>query len=525
MKGISTIVVALIAILFASYTFGQTKGDFRTATPLAGGNWYDASSWQTYDGTNWVAASTTPTGSENITIQTGDSVVCNFPVVITGHLTNFGKINDSGQLTISKGGIYEHAYSGGSVPTATWDDGSTILFSGVTSTNPSNANQDFYNVIWNCPNQTFNANLGWNGNTIHGDITVISTGSGRWQMTAPSASVPSVSVTINGNIYVKGGAFSSNGTSTSNSTVVINTLGNIFVTGGNFSVSRGSQGGTGTTSWYITGNLSMENATTQNSNSTGAKFIFNGKSDTLTLGSGNTLTALPIEVASGTTLNMGMSQLAGSGIFTVDSGATLATANLALDSCFASTMTGVVTLSSKANYTFNGAVAQATGTRLPTTVANLTINNPAGVVLTQATTINDTLFLMNGVFDNTIPFVQGTNFKLITEKGSLKNPITGIDEAKIQPLSFKVEQNYPNPFNPTTTINYSLKSAGVVSIKIYNVLGREVRTLVNEQKPSGNYSVVWNGRDNSGYSLPSGTYFYRYSAGDVTQVKKMILLK
>src|SRR5213075_2703267 len=103
------------------------------------------------------------------------------------------------------------------------------------------------------------------------------------------------------------------------------------VTGGNFSVSRGSQAATGTTTWYMhTGNFSMSGAVTQNSTTLagGGKFVFDKAGiQTLTLGSGNTLSALPIEVASGTTFDMGVSQLRGSGLFTLNSGATLRTGN------------------------------------------------------------------------------------------------------------------------------------------------------------------------------------------------------
>ena len=83
-----------------------------------------------------------------------------------------------------------------------------------------------------------------------------------------------------------------------------------------------------------------------------------------------------------------------------------------------------------------------------------------------------------------------------------------------------MEQNYPNPFNPSTAIKYSIKENSLVSLKIYDILGKEVVTLVREVKPAGIYSVNFN----SG-SLSSGIYFYTLSAGSLTQTKKMILLK
>ena len=85
-------------------------------------------------------------------------------------------------------------------------------------------------------------------------------------------------------------------------------------------------------------------------------------------------------------------------------------------------------------------------------------------------------------------------------------------------------QNYPNPFNPTTTIKYSIPKLSFVTIKIYDVLGSEAATLVNEEKPAGTYELNWNASSTAG-GLPSGVYFYRLSAGNYVETKKMILLK
>jgi hypothetical protein len=98
--------------------------------------------------------------------------------------------------------------------------------------------------------------------------------------------------------------------------------------------------------------------------------------------------------------------------------------------------------------------------------------------------------------------------------------ITGIEDSEQLPSAFNLSQNYPNPFNPTTTINYSVPISSFVTIKVYDVLGREIETLVNEEKTAGNYSVLFNAG-----KLSSGVYFYQLKAGDYTSVKKMILLK
>jgi hypothetical protein len=90
-----------------------------------------------------------------------------------------------------------------------------------------------------------------------------------------------------------------------------------------------------------------------------------------------------------------------------------------------------------------------------------------------------------------------------------------------------LKENYPNPFNPTTTIVYSIKEAGPVSLKIYNVAGQLVRTLVSEnQTPSvANFKLTWDGRNDAGQSVSSGVYFYKLAAKNFTQTKKMVLLK
>ena len=91
---------------------------------------------------------------------------------------------------------------------------------------------------------------------------------------------------------------------------------------------------------------------------------------------------------------------------------------------------------------------------------------------------------------------------------------------QIRPVTYHLNQNYPNPFNPTTIISYSLPKGGLVSVKIYNILGQEVRTLVSQYQSTGNHQVTFDA-----HSLPSGIYFYRIHSGNFSMVKKMVLLK
>jgi len=96
------------------------------------------------------------------------------------------------------------------------------------------------------------------------------------------------------------------------------------------------------------------------------------------------------------------------------------------------------------------------------------------------------------------------------------------------PSDFTLKQNYPNPFNPTTVISYKLTVNSKIVLKVYDLLGREVATLINEMQSAGEHTVEWNAED-----FPSGVYFYRLQArqqtggqaGSYTETKRMILLK
>ena len=93
------------------------------------------------------------------------------------------------------------------------------------------------------------------------------------------------------------------------------------------------------------------------------------------------------------------------------------------------------------------------------------------------------------------------------------------------PKTYQLFQNYPNPFNPTTTVKYQLPKSTEVSLKIYNVLGQLVRTLVDEKQMAGNYSIIWDGKDNNGQLVASGIYMYKIHTQNFVKTKKMILIR
>ncbi len=162
-----------------------------------------------------------------------------------------------------------------------------------------------------------------------------------------------------------------------------------------------------------------------------------------------------------------------------------------------------------------------------------TISINIALILGTGTTITDTTLTVATINFSKIKSSEGLDIQPIMMQffspGSATiwsvgtwndEPLTSVDKSENPPSKFELMQNYPNPFNPSTTIKYQIPSNSMVTIKIYNVLGQEVKTLVNQMKNPGNYEVQFNANN-----LASGTYIYRLQAGPLVQVKKMLLLK
>lgn len=103
---------------------------------------------------------------------------------------------------------------------------------------------------------------------------------------------------------------------------------------------------------------------------------------------------------------------------------------------------------------------------------------------------------------------------------AITSSLTDIEDADLVPVKYKLNQNFPNPFNPETVIQYQLASTSFVSLKIYDVLGNEVSTLVNETKTPGTHQIIFNASN-----LPSGIYMYRLNAGSFSSTKKLVLIR
>lgn len=140
--------------------------------------------------------------------------------------------------------------------------------------------------------------------------------------------------------------------------------------------------------------------------------------------------------------------------------------------------------------------------------------------------------IVTGEFWSTEPTFGGTTLINAGECdifiAKLSAGVIGIDEELVSPFSLLLRQNFPNPFNSITNISFRIASAsggGLVSLRIYDVSGREVRKLVNECKQPGGYTVVWDGLSDAGVQVSSGVYFYRLEAGGFVETRKMLLIQ
>ncbi|MEX2604529.1 MAG: hypothetical protein WD361_10005, partial [Gracilimonas sp.] len=373
-----------------------------------------------------------------------------------GIFTNYGVFDVDGDatLTFADEATYNHARDGGSLPTATWAEGSTVSITGMVTSAPDNGNQDFYNIVIDSPGNIENNDLGMRDNTIYGNIDVVSTGSARAYLTNPD-SFDTLEVSIMGDINMQQGAFSSNGTGSGATEITIHHYGSINVESGNFSISRGSGP---IVYWYMyEGDFSMAAGKTQNSNGrSGSAFIFAGEDivQHMDVSADVDMANLPVRVDSGAYLDIGTTSFQPNGDnFTLNAGGTLATADtVGFDTNFelAGSAETVLTLSSEAHYVLNGTEHQATGFQLPVTVASLTIDNEAGVTQSRPITVTDYLRLANGLLDNTPGITLGEDAEVIVENGRTLIPMEGVPAP---PTSDQIVWNFDNPADLNSWVN------------------------------------------------------------------------
>lgn len=137
---------------------------------------------------------------------------------------------------------------------------------------------------------------------------------------------------------------------------------------------------------------------------------------------------------------------------------------------------------------------------------------------------------VSGNWVNTLPIANGKTALVVRDSIIYAfspgiTTSTSPTQSPYVPEQIILHQNYPNPFNPVTNIRFTLPEAADVTLTVYDILGREVKTLVNERKAAGKHIVHWDGTDNSGQAVGSGVYYYRLTAGEYSSVKKMLLVR
>jgi trimeric autotransporter adhesin len=398
-----------------SIAVNAAAGDYRST---ATGNWNAIATWQTWNGAAWVAASTTPAGGAgtNITIQSTHTVTDNVAVGLTGTLIAQGSLSFSGgslsvgsggtvlnsgtinstasTLIFNSGGTYDHNYTtaSGTVPTAAWNTGSTCAIVGFTTFNgnPAGVSQNFYNFVWNCPNQSTAISLGGALTTVNGDFTLVSSGSG----TLEGGNTATLVLTVAGNVNILGGALLGDVSGSGNS---LGIGGSYNQTSGAFSQGSGALAinFTGANKAFIqsggtlnTGNMSF--SVTNNASLT--------LSNALSVSSGQSFT-----VKIGGTLNCITNVVSGSGTFTLNSGGSLGIGSIggiASSGATGNVQTTTRSFSTGGNYTYNGSASQATGNGLPASVNSLTITNSGGTVTLGASVgVTSNLTVSAGAFD------------------------------------------------------------------------------------------------------------------------------
>jgi hypothetical protein len=154
-------------------------------------------------------------------------------------------------------------------------------------------------------------------------------------------------------------------------------------------------------------------------------------------------------------------------------------------------------------------------------------------LLNSANHVYKDIVVVNQQGDGNAP-AQGTTINFAQYKAIRPGDIKSITlqplevrivEGRPVPQEYELSQNYPNPFNPSTRIEFSVPKQSRVTLKIYDVIGREIAVLMNDVRSAGRYSAEWNGRDQFGHPAASGIYFYSLSSGQYVQTKKMVLLK
>ncbi|NUQ25856.1 MAG: hypothetical protein HUU34_18050 [Saprospiraceae bacterium] len=410
---------------------GQTTGDYRSA---ATGNWNVLSTWERYDGSNWLTPTMTegtPTNANGLitiksphivtatadvsidqtTIEAGGEVIVNsgvnltiingtgtYDLTVNGTITNSGAIiKATSIIQIGSGGVYDHARDGGSIPGASWNSSSTCEITGKVNNNITGLNQTFGHLKWNSPGQTGNQNLPSTGQIfVSGDFEISDTGTGELRLNQDF-------LTLIGDFTQTSGHFRM---ANADNSRIITVNGNFSMSGGTLEIASGGGGAMGDGIFELYGDFSFTGGSIEeNTGSTGSGyFIFVGAAPQQYVKSGGAayVDNIHFYIASGTEVSFGTSVIDGTtGDFILDPGGQLTTAN---SGGVPGTILvgGSKTYSSEAAYEFQGSnTGVFTTTPDANTISSLIVNSPAGLSLDMPLTVNTVCLFIDGILTTT----------------------------------------------------------------------------------------------------------------------------
>jgi hypothetical protein len=561
-KPLPFLVIAMLCMF--SNVFGQALNDYQTNGNVT---FAAIANWQRYNGTAWVAAVAVPTSAsgvitirnghtatvganvtlDQVVVATGGILTVNNGITLTiangagtdisvdGTVRNAGTITTTGTLVFNNGGFYQHNFTttAGTIPTATWNTGSTCEIIGYTTpgngTIPGGLGQTFSNFTWNCPNQDdriipYNAAM-----VVNGNFTLMNTGPNYIYFADGAA----LTISIAGNYIQSGGEMRF---TRGNSNATVNIGGDFTLSGGVLNIDNGNGGSI----VNLAGNIDISNGTLS---SAGGASPFNlTKTGTQTyLKTGGTISADDINftVNSGSILDMGASVLDGStGTFTLSSGAGIITQHIQGVSTTATTgciqVTGTKTYNTGADYTYNGIASQSAGNGLPATVRNLTIANTAvnGIVtLPNSTSVSGILTLNSGILSlgaNTLTLPSGATLAG-NAPGAANMVATGTGRF-IKYFAIGDSPAFTFPIGDITvtyeyspvTLDFSANTvAGTVGIGITN----SVHASINTGGTATSYLArYWTFATTLLTNYTYNVSTYQYNAGDITGTEALMKL-
>ena len=461
----------------------------------------------------------------NLTIGTNsiDSVTTalktNGVLTINGTLINNGGLTSNGTAIVN--GTYQHNTSTGAVPLATWNTGSLCLFTAFTAvtTGYINGSQNYYNVKIDFPGCNTSARLGFNGNTINGNLTVHNTndptsaGNNYVALFSKSGTSP---ITIMGNVIIDSSA--ANLSIGTGSTSVVQKLivhGDIISSGALF------LNGSGVSNiLYTYGNITIQNT---NVNSFRGHSSSSAPDSVIFCGTGiqkltkpallHTIDNVRMRLASGSTLYIDDTTLvyitgSSPGSFAVDSGATLKCGNPAgLNGAFTWVVPAVApTLSTNASYEFNSLTAQTTGLLIPSTVKNLIFSNASTDTLAKSVTVTGTATIGSGatVVESAGKYILGT--------ATTTQPVGTGAVSNIGGLGVGLNAGTDNL--GTVTITRTAGPTGVITVAAHSSINRSwVITSVTPPSAGRDLTLSWDALDNNGKDLTTAQAYISTDAG------------